>query len=107
MYTISFEGSRKKPLYQQLYSYVRQSIERGDTVANQKLPSKRRLAAHLNISQFTVQSAYSQLQAEGYIRSVEKKGYYACEIEPIRTPQGHGYGYGGRFICTRSPPVTD
>ena len=73
----------KKPIYIQLYSFIKEEIELGELKANDKLPSKRKLAASLEISQNTVESAYSQLIVEGYVKSVEKKGYYVLEIASL------------------------
>lgn len=73
----------KKPIYIQLYSFIKKEIELGELKANDKLPSKRKLAASLEISQNTVESAYSQLIVEGYVKSVEKKGYYVLEIASL------------------------
>ncbi|MBO5976294.1 MAG: PLP-dependent aminotransferase family protein, partial [Oscillospiraceae bacterium] len=47
---------------------------------NEKLPSKRALAKHLNISVITVEGAYNQLLAEGYIYSQPKSGYYVSAL---------------------------
>ena len=44
--------------------------------AGEKLPSKRALAAHLEVSKITVETAYNQLLAEGYISAREKVGYF-------------------------------
>lgn len=44
--------------------------------SDEKLPSKRDLASHLNVSIHTVQEAYEQLASEGYIYSIERSGYY-------------------------------
>lgn len=73
----------KKPIYIQLYSFIKSEIELGELKANDKLPSKRKLASNLEISQNTVESAYSQLIVEGYVKSVEKKGYYVLEIASL------------------------
>jgi len=80
MLTVVFDNNKKQPLYQQLYSFIRQEIEDGKIIPGEKLPSKRRLAAHLKISQNTVETAYNQLCAEGYLCSVPKSGFYAENI---------------------------
>ena len=64
----------KTPLYQQLYAFIKKEILSGRIARDTKLPSKRKLSAYLNISQNTIQSAYEQLIAEGYVYSQEKKG---------------------------------
>lgn len=64
-----------KPIYEMLYDYIKLDII-NKNLKSDKLPSKRKLANHLNISLTTVQNAYEQLVCEGYIYSIPKKGYY-------------------------------
>ncbi|MBE6020570.1 MAG: PLP-dependent aminotransferase family protein [Clostridiales bacterium] len=66
----------KKPLYIQLYDYIKTEISSGRLAAGSKLPSLRALAAALKISITTIELAYNQLAVEGYITSKEKSGYY-------------------------------
>lgn len=83
MLTYNLEKKTESPLYMELYKSVKKDIERGNIKANGKLPSKRELAEHLGISIMTVQNAYAQLVAEGFIYSKQRKGYFACEISHI------------------------
>lgn len=75
------------PMYQQVYRYIKAQIVSGKIGENSKLPSVRQLAEMLQVSRNTSQLAYEQLQAEGYIRSEYKKGYYVqasiSELLPI------------------------
>lgn len=71
--------------YEYLYRCIRRDIEAGAIPAGEKLPSKRALARHLGISVITVEAAYSQLVAEGYVRAEERRGYFA-ESLPVRMP---------------------
>ena len=89
MLTYSFENLGNDSLYEYLYKCIRQDILNGTLTAGTKLPSKRTFAANLNISTITVENAYAQLLAEGYIYSIPKKGYYVSEIipEPVRDGQ--------------------
>ena len=64
----------KTPLYQQLYRELKKDIINNYSVG-QKLPSIRKIASLYNLSKNTVESAYSQLYAEGYIDSRAKSGY--------------------------------
>ncbi len=63
-------------LYMQIYSDIRRDILFGRLTVGQKLPSKRALAEQLRVSLITVENAYAQLIAEGYIKAVERSGYY-------------------------------
>lgn len=80
MLTFNLDPQSHIPLYSQLYNAVRSSIEKGEIAAGERLPSKRELASHLKISVVTVESAYSQLCAEGYIHSKPGSGFYAEKI---------------------------
>lgn len=81
MLTFNLDPQSNIPLYSQLYSAVRNLIENGEITAGERLPSKRELASHLKISVVTVESAYSQLCAEGYIHSKPGSGFYAEKIQ--------------------------
>lgn len=81
MLTYSFENRGKLTLYEYLYRCIKQDILEGKLKKDERLPSKRNLAKHLNISVITVENAYAQLQIEGYIYSKEKRGYFVSEVE--------------------------
>lgn len=69
------------PLYEQIYRHIRREVEAGNIRPGERLPSSRKLSEYLQVSRTTVDQAYGQLVAEGYLRSAACKGYYACEIE--------------------------
>jgi len=76
MITFQIDNTSKTPIYQQIYSYIRTEIESGNLKSGEKLPSKRAFASHMNVSVVTVETAYSQLLSEGYIRSKAGSGFY-------------------------------
>ena len=80
MLTYELKKSPGVPLYEALYRCIRADILSGELKAGQKLPSKRALAQNLEVSKITVEGAYGQLLAEGYIRAVEKVGYFVEQI---------------------------
>jgi len=82
MLTYELKKAPGVPLYEALYRCIRSDILSGVLKANQKLPSKRALCANLKVSKITVETAYSQLLSEGYIRSQEKVGYFVEEVAP-------------------------
>ncbi len=81
MLTYELKKSPGVPLYEALYRAIRADILSGALPEGEKLPSKRALAENLEVSKITVEAAYSQLLAEGYISSREKVGYF---VEKIR-----------------------
>ena len=80
MLTYELKKSPGVPLYEALYRAIRGDILSGALTAGEKLPSKRALAQNLEISKITVEAAYNQLLAEGYIASREKVGYFVEKI---------------------------
>ncbi len=80
MLTYSFENRNGMSLYEYLYNCIKEDILSFRLAPDEKLPSKRALAKNLDISTITVESAYGQLTAEGYIYSVPKSGFYVSHI---------------------------
>ena len=67
-------------MYEYLYKCIRNDITQGKIKAGEKLPSKRSFAKNLGISVITVENAYGQLLAEGYIYSMPKRGFYVSDL---------------------------
>lgn len=80
MLTYSFTDIGSDCLYTYLYKCIKQDILSGKLTAGTKLPSKRNFAKHLGISTITIENTYAQLQSEGYIYSIPKKGFFVTEI---------------------------
>lgn len=80
---IPLDSQSKKPLYEQIYSHIRQEIRNGGLRASDRLPSTRILAEHLNVSRSTTQMAYEQLMAEGYLESAPYRGYFVAQMEEL------------------------
>ena len=86
MLTYSFENTGSDSMYEYLYKCIRDDILKHNLTNGYKLPSKRNFAKNLGISTITVENAYEQLIAEGYIYSIPKKGYYVSDISQILIP---------------------
>ena len=85
MLTYALNRTARESLYEQLYRALRLDIESGALGAGDRLPSKRAFAKHLGVSVVTVEGAYDQLVAEGYVRAVPRSGFYVQEIGPNLT----------------------
>lgn len=70
-------------LYEQIYEHIKREITEGKLLTGERLPSARSLAEYLQVSRCTVDTAYGQLQAEGYIESKACKGYFVCQVEEL------------------------
>ena len=80
---IDLQGGAKAPLYEKIYEYIKNEIVDGKISRGEKLPSTRLLAKNLSVSRSTVELAYDQLLAEGYIEAEPYRGYFVCDIEAL------------------------
>lgn len=80
-----FSAYAGEPLYIQLYMYYRDMIINGSLKYGDKLPSIRKCCAEFGLSKMTVESAYMQLTAEGYVYAKSQSGYYVSEISDLET----------------------
>ena len=74
MIVLDYRDSR--PLYQQVKDSLRRMMLTGLLEPDEKLPSERSLATQLAINPNTIQRAYAELEAEGYIYSVTGRGSF-------------------------------
>lgn len=74
MIVMDYRDSR--PLYQQVKDSLRRMMLTGLLEPDEKLPSVRSLATQLAINPNTIQRAYAELEAEGYIYSVAGRGSF-------------------------------
>ena len=81
MLTYDMERRGRLPLYDYLCRCIKEDIWNGALGPGEKLPSKRTFAKNLGVSTITVESAYAQLVAEGFLYTLPKRGYYVCELE--------------------------
>jgi len=79
--TLVFDGNG--PLYRQIYRHLAEEIKSGRLTAGERLPSKRQLCAHLDVSMSTVETAYEMLEAEGYITAKPRSGFAVCDVLPL------------------------
>ena len=64
------------PLYEQLYKKIIMAINSQKLRKGDKLPSIRLLSEDIFVSRTTVETAYDQLCAEGYIKNCPKRGFF-------------------------------
>ncbi|MCH5266115.1 MAG: PLP-dependent aminotransferase family protein [Lachnospiraceae bacterium] len=122
MITISLKPNSKTPMYIQIYEYIKGEILNGNLSHPEKLPSSRSLASHLQVSRSTVDIAYEQLVAEGYVDAKEKRGYFVNPIthtqnfhvtspadrpaEPVKIPETFPYDFDPDAVDTSHFPYS-
>ena len=83
MIQINYRDSR--PIYEQIKDGIRKLIVQGIMQNNEKLPSVRELATSLTINPNTIQRAYRELEAEGYVYTVKEKGCFVAGVPEENT----------------------
>ena len=76
---IILSNSSGKPIYEQIRIGFINMISTGALNPGEKLPSVREMATQLAINPNTIQRAYRELEAEGFIYSVAGKGSFVSE----------------------------
>lgn len=71
------------PLYRQVAQRLRSLMENGSLAPGARLPTVRKLAADHGLTRLTVQSAYAELQDQGWIESVVGRGTFVAERSRI------------------------
>ena len=84
---LSIDRTDTALLYEQLYENVKKAIRSGALKKGDKMPSIRGLSEDLSVSRTTVETAYDQLCAEGYLSNKPKRGYFGeaerIDAEPL------------------------
>lgn len=79
---IIINNKNNVPIYDQIYSQIKNQIIAGTLQQDQALPSIRNLAKDLRISVITTKRAYDELEREGFIYTLPAKG---CFVAPKNT----------------------
>ena len=82
---ISINYRDPRPIYEQIQSELRRLMLTGALPPGSRLPSVRELAGQLAIN--TIQRAYRELEADGYILSVAGKGSFVAQVDQIAEQQ--------------------
>lgn len=69
------------PIYEQIKEQVKASILDGGLAEGEPLPSIRQMASDLRVSVMTTTRAYSELESEGFLCTVQGKGSYVAPID--------------------------
>ena len=76
---IIISNASGQPIYDQIFSQIKNLIISGSLQEGDALPSIRSLAKDLRISVITTKRAYDELEREGYIHTVPAKGCFVAE----------------------------
>ena len=92
MLDIAKDQNRTTHLYMEVYEYYKKLILDGKMAPGSKMPSLRKCSQELKLSRTTIETAYLQLAADGYIVARAQSGYYVTSIadqKPVSTASWH------------------
>lgn len=75
---IVISNTGNKPIYEQISTQLKDAILSGELEEGSMLPSIRSLAADLRISVITTKRAYAELEAQGFVETVQGKGSFVA-----------------------------
>ncbi|WP_417801566.1 GntR family transcriptional regulator [Thermophilibacter provencensis] len=89
---IIISNASNKPIYEQITDQVKAAILAGELAEGEQLPSIRTLANSLRVSVITTKRAYTDLEAAGFIETVQGKGSFVAggNMELIREERMRG-----------------
>lgn len=87
VFIISIDLKNPKPIFEQVKDGLRKLIIHGVLSNEEKIPSVREMAQRLAINPNTIQKAYRELEAEGYVYQVIGKGTFVAKIEPLENQE--------------------
>ena len=76
---ILIDNKSDAPIYDQIYTQIKQQIIAGSLLEHEMLPSIRGLAKDLRISFVTTKRAYEELEKDGFLYTIPAKG---CFVAP-------------------------
>ncbi|MEM7115797.1 MAG: PLP-dependent aminotransferase family protein [Chloroflexota bacterium] len=92
MLTFDLNRQAKLSLYRQIAEQIKTQISDGRLPANARLPTVRKLATQLGVTRLTIQNAYGELQADGWVEAVVGRGTFVSNsVQPhaIMDTVGH------------------
>ena len=78
---IQIKNSPGTPIYEQIKEQIKVSILTSELHEGDVLPSIRQLARDLKVSVITTTRAYTELEQEGYIVTVQGKGCFVASTD--------------------------
>lgn len=86
---ILIRNTGDEPIYEQIFSQIRDQILSGALPAGTLLPSIRGLARDLRISVITTKRAYEELERAGYVTTVAGKGSFVAQQDLALVRERH------------------
>lgn len=87
--------SESIPRYQQIARQLKAAIEQGELNSGKRLPSSRMYAQELGVSRVTVENAYGELVAQGWLERRGQAGTFVSDHLTLPSVDAQPLGFGG------------
>lgn len=101
---ISVDRDAGEPLYRQVRKALEHGLAVGSIDPDAPLPSSRQLAKELGLSRNTINTAYLELLAEGFVESHPRRGLFVnsdmrphCSVEERTEPEAAPFDWNARL----------
>ena len=84
---ISLDYKDGRTIHEQIEARFRELIVNGILQPDEQMPSVRELSMSLTVNPNTVQRAYKELEAEGFIYSVKGKGSFVASVKDVKNDE--------------------
>ncbi len=84
---ISLDYKDGRTIHEQIEARFRELIVNGILLPDEQMPSVRELSMSLTVNPNTVQRAYKQLEAQGFIYSVKGKGSFVASVKDVKNEE--------------------
>lgn len=87
--------AKDAPRYQQIARQLKAAIEQGELASGRRLPSSRVYAQELGVSRVTVENAYGELVAQGWLERRGQAGTFVSDHLTVQPVTAAPLGFGG------------
>lgn len=87
--------AKDAPRYQQIARQLKAAIEQGELTSGRRLPSSRVYAQELGVSRVTVENAYGELVAQGWLERRGQAGTFVSDHLTVQPLTAEPLGFGG------------
>lgn len=87
--------AKDAPRYQQIARQLKAAIEQGELTSGRRLPSSRVYAQELGVSRVTVENAYGELVAQGWLERRGQAGTFVSDHLTVQPVTAEPLGFGG------------
>lgn len=92
------------PIFKQVANGLMHLIKKGKLKPGYRLPASRDMASMLKINRTTVVAAYEELQTQGWLEAIGRKGNFIAQQLPVTNPKSFEEDISNKFVSPAHEP---